>query len=265
MDIFSSFIYGLIQGITEFLPVSSSAHLALLPKFLEIKDPGITFDLMMHVGTALSVIVYFHKDLAQQMKVLFPALLHWQDKRREYIFMRNYSISLGATFLLAISLKGVAQEYGRDPVFIAINLALFGVLMYWFDRKRENKLDLNNSFNIKASLIIGFSQALAVFPGVSRSGITITAARSMGISRDLAFRYSFLLSLPVIFAAAILKVGEASLEGSFAIAPLLWGMSFSFVIGLLSIHLLMKLVSKTGLAVFAIYRIVLAIMLFYLF
>lgn len=261
MDIISASIYGLIQGITEFLPVSSSGHLALLPKFMNIKDPGVTFDLFMHIGTAFAVMLYFYKDLAREIKHIIPAAINWKDTRVEYVFFRNLLVSMFATFVIVLLIKNIAEEYGRSTYFIAINLAFFGILMYWFDKKADKtSADLEVKFSIKNALIIGFAQGIAVFPGVSRSGITITAARFLGVSREQALRYSFLLSLPVIFAGAAFKFIELNGE-HFSWSACFLGVLFSFVIGLMSIHFLMKIITRVGFAPFAIYRVILAIIL----
>lgn len=266
MDLFSSIIYGIIQGLTEFLPVSSSAHLALLPHFMHIKDPGISFDLAMHVGTALSIILYFRKEVLQ----LIAATIEWILKRKENqhpyrYYALNMIISTTATVVMVLIIKKAALDYGRFPALIAFNLFIFGLLMVVADYLSKSNSDLEmNNFQWKASLAIGLFQAFAIFPGVSRSGSTLTIARFMHLTREEATRFSFLLAVPIIFAG----MGEhlpALIRGeeSFDIIACLIGISVSFVTGLLTIHFFLGVVRKLGLAIFAVYRMIFSVVVYY--
>lgn len=258
-------IYGVVQGITEFLPVSSSGHLALLPHYLKIEDPGVAFDLAMHVGTALAVFVYFFKDIKEIILSAFGSGAE-KEKGRNWLF--NIILSTGLTFILAYALKDVAEVYGRGAVMISSNLVLFGALMWFFDHRgtREETHFMTSKVDYKRSLLIGLFQGLAVFPGVSRSGGTLTISRFLGLSRLEATRYSFLLSLPVIGAGFLYKLPEVFGEGaSFSLISLLVGLVLSFVVGLATIHYFLKFVSNMGLWVFSIYRFVLAVVTMLMF
>lgn len=264
MDILQATFYGIIQGLTEFLPISSSGHLALLPKFLNIKDPGVAFDLTMHVGTALAVILYFRKELKELIKDTFWTVLGKKEKLTSRSLLPLYMIaSTVTTLLLVVVLKGFVESWGaRAPKIIAFNLAFFGLLMFWADfkgSKSSNELMVKKD-QWKKALLIGFFQGFAIFPGVSRSGATLTISRFLGLERDEASRYSFLLSLPIILGGFVLKLPELLIADGqgVSIIACLWGTLMSFIMGLLSIHFFLKLIQNLGLGVYAIYRILLA-------
>ena len=256
--------YGFIQGVSEFLPISSSGHLALIPFFMELKDPGVIFDLVMHLGTAIAVILYFWKEVLELI-IQFKAFV-LRDRSKDTSFFKNFMISTIASFLLILVLKKYAFEYGRTPLMIGINFIFFGALMYLSDRRSGKDIDLTKFTKLKAAVLIGIAQSFAIFPGVSRSGITLTMARTLQMNRLQASRYSFLLSLPIILGSIVFKLpeilsGEAvSVSGNIMLA----GIVFSFVFGLVTIHYFLKLIAKIGLAYFAVYRCIVGALLIYL-
>lgn len=259
MSAIMAFFYGLIQGITEFLPISSSGHLALIPHFFEIKDPGVFFDLLMHLGTALAVIVYFHKDLFKMFKDSAP-LFKGKRNHPQSFYVQNYIIATVSSVIVILMVKDLAFSYGRNANIIALNLIVFGILLALSDRSSGESKDLTQKRDLKKAITIGVAQALAAFPGVSRSGITITAARFMGVSRENAGRFSFLLSLPIILAGIIYKL-PALLKGAViteSLAVIIIGVLSSFIIGLLSIHFFLGLINRFGLWVYGAYRVLLA-------
>lgn len=249
-------LYGFIQGVTEFLPVSSSAHLALIPFFTKLKDPGVVFDLMMHLGTALAVVIYFWKEV-KVLCIQFGHLLKRNLDQTQYL--QNFMIATLGSFGLILIIKNLAFEFGRSPLIIGINLIIFGALMYWSDRIASKQVNLARKKDYKKALIIGLAQSLAVFPGVSRSGITLTAGRYLGMGRLEASRFSFLLSLPVIIGSAVFKLPELLAgEGTYvAFDMLMLGIVSSFFFGLVTIHFFLKLISKIGLKYFSFYRFLL--------
>ena len=254
--------YGCVQGITEFLPISSSGHLALIPKFFTLEDPGVIFDLVMHLGTAVAVILYFRKDVFKLIQEMIT-LIKTRDFKNEGIFFQNFTFATIISVISILIIKDFALTYGRSSTFIAINLIVFGILMYLGDRTQSSDVDLVTKKDFKRSFLIGFSQSLAIFPGVSRSGITLTAARFSKLSRVDASKFSFLLSLPIILASIAYKApkifsGEAI---SVDISIVLIGTFVSFLVGILSIHLFLKVIAKMGLWVFTVYRIVLGIII----
>jgi len=257
-------IYGLIQGITEFLPISSSGHLALIPSFFELKDPGVIFDLVMHVGTALAVIVYFRKDVLRLLGE-FKLIVVKKDIQNTGFFFQNFILATMVSFICILLIKDIALANGRSSTFIAINLIFFGILMFISDLKKDTNVNLVEKRDFKRSILIGFSQSLAIFPGVSRSGITLTASRFSGMDRLQASRFSFLLSLPIIAASVAYKL-PAILKGdaiTVELSVVLIGVIVSFVVGLVTIHFFLQIIAKMGLWAFMVYRVVLGLIILY--
>lgn len=251
--------YGVIQGLTEFLPVSSSAHLALMPKFFNFTDPGLTFDLAMHLGTALAISIYFRLRLFILLKEFFVFFIPGHAGYGKKQMVLNMFFSTLFSFFLILLLKPISSNFGRNPQLIAFNLIFFAILMFFADRRIEGKVkEMNKKKSWKVAVSIGIAQAFAIFPGVSRSGVTITAARFFNISRLESSQYSFLLSLPIIFGGAFLKFREMDSMISFSYSQLIIGILVSLFVGLLTIHLFLQYISKIGLQYFVYYRIILA-------
>jgi undecaprenyl-diphosphatase len=262
MTIFDAIVYGFIQGISEFLPVSSSGHLALLPHVMNIQDPGVVFDLMMHLGTALAVIIYFRNDLKRYILTLRPALVKTSYSHPDFNFSRNFIISTIASVVLILALIPLSK-LARDPWYIVFNLSFFGAILWWADNynKKNSLLDspMEKGINLKLALIIGLAQAMAIFPGVSRSGITLTAALFLGMRRKEAGAYSFLLSLPIILAGILKDIPDLlKAQDGQSFAVLFSGVVSSFIVGWLTIHFFMKLIGKIELKFFSIYRFIIA-------
>lgn len=255
VDFLLATLYGVIQGLTEFFPVSSSAHLALLPKVMNFTDPGVLFDLSMHVGTALAVLIYFRKRII----VLGFALTR---KSEETTLARQMVVSTIVSIVGIFIFKSWAETFGRQVSIMAVNLIVFGLLMFVAD-KWEPMKKLMNEARIGPwffAVMIGLCQSLAIFPGVSRSGVTISAARFFGIDRVKASEYSFLLALPIIMGGFCYKL--MSLETvQFDWSVCLYGVLVSFIVGILSIHYFLKLVSNLSLNIFVVYRVILGIVL----
>jgi len=246
----------LLQGLTEFLPVSSSGHLALLPSLVDWPDQGLAFDVSVHIGTLIAVLAYFRNDL----RIIVA------DWIRSVAFGREVGASrLGWSVILATVPGGAAgfvlNQHGveslRSPTVIGLATVLFGVLLWWADRRGSRQRD-ERHIGWADVVVIGCAQALALIPGVSRSGVTITAAMAMGLTRAGAARFSFLLSIPIIAAAGGLKVVDAAtLPGGPDWLALGGGASISAVSAYLCIHYFLKLLDRVGMAPFAIYRLVL--------
>lgn len=267
MTIIDNLIYGAIQGVAEFLPISSSAHLALLPHFLKINDPGVVFDLMMHLGTALAVILYFKKELVTNFKYIIPSIIRYKDQDERFYYNRHLILATSVTVVMAVLLKKFGETIGREPWMISINLIVFGFFMWLADRKidREDEHFIKKTDYKKAALI-GFFQGLAISPGVSRSGATIGMGRYLGLGRKEASSFSFLLSLPIILLGAVAEIPllfKGNLQ--FEVGDCLWGIVFSFCFGIVTIHFFVKIIKNIGLAPFLIYRLVLAGLLVYHF
>lgn len=260
-DTLVAVIYGIIQGVTEFLPVSSSGHLALIPYFLGSKDPGVFFDLAMHVGTALAVIVSFRHQL---ILLLNQTLSISVDSKSH--FARNFYFASLITVIFVFLLKGLAESYGRSPNLIAFNLVFFGAIMWACDYLGKKDINLFHKTDFFRSGLIGLSQSFAIFPGVSRSGITLSSSRMLGLSRRSAASFSFLLSLPIIIGGFFYKL--LGLARDNALVDIDWtsvtvGIFVSFIIGLITIRFFMSLLSKVGLGIYFWYRLILAVIIIY--
>lgn len=253
--------YGVVQGLAEFLPVSSSGHLVLLPRLLGIPDPGLLFDLAMHVGTALAVMVYFRGDLRDAARGLLRIAGTGGVSGPDSARAANLALTTLVSVACVLALSPLHGAVGRDPRLVAFNLAFFGVLMALCDLRPDRRGAglLSRGLDVPRASLIGALQGLAVFPGVSRSGATIGAARLLGLGRAEAARYSFLLALPLILGGFLRGLLDArGTDLAFRWAELAGGALVSFLVGLLAIHWFLGMVRRLGLWVFAAYRVLLA-------
>ncbi len=268
MSFIEAIVYGIIQGLSEFLPISSSGHLALLPYVMKIDDPGVVFDLMMHLGTALAVITYFRKDIFRYAKTFTPSLANFKTGSEDQWFVRNFILSTFTSVFFILLLIPIAK-FARNPWIIMFNLSAFGGLLWFSDWKNSKNQNLLSSpmalkFNWKLAFLIGLAQAFAIFPGVSRSGITLTMALLLGMRRKEAGAYSFLLSLPIIIAGIFKEVPDLmKTQNDSSLLILLTGVGASFFVGWATIHFFMKLIAKIELKYFAFYRWLIAILMAY--
>lgn len=261
IDWFQALVLAILQGLTEFLPISSSAHLLLPAQLLGWPDQGLAFDVAVHVGTLAAVLFYYRTDL----QVMFTALLHSftggaaSDDSRMAWYLVLATIPAGLVGLLAGDL---IEEQLRSLPVIATTTLVFGLLLGYADR-RASRSPGGRSLNLTTALVIGAAQALAPVPGVSRSGITMTAGLMLGLTRQAAARFSFLLSIPIIAAAGTLKLGElleSPLEPDWAV--LVIGLVISAVTAYCCIALFLRLIDRVGLMPFVVYRLLLAALLY---
>lgn len=261
MTIFQAFILGLLQGLAEFLPVSSSAHLFLAPWFFKWEDPGLAFDVFLHGGTLIALLLYFGRDWIGLIKAGIASALERKigfDRERLLFWLLVIGSIPGA--LAGLKFEHVVEEVFRNPLLVAINLALLGFLLYWVDGKYASLRSLEE-LTPKDALWIGIAQAFAIFPGVSRSGSTITMARLRGVSRESAARFSFMLALPITGGAVVHKLPEVrhlAATGTLPWGYLITGFVASAVSGLLAIHVLLTYVRIADYRIFAWYRVALA-------
>jgi undecaprenyl-diphosphatase len=243
---------GLVQGLGEFLPISSSAHLILTPWFFGWPDPGLTFDVALHVGTLAAVGVYFWRDWVQ---LLLAAPRPRSANGRLFWLLLLGAIPGG---IAGVLLDNLAEQALRAPLLIAMTLSVMGLVLFAADRwSRSDRTDLR-AIGVADVALIGIAQALAIVPGVSRSGITIAVARARGIERAAAARFSFLLGTPIIAGAALFKLRHL-LETPAAInGPFLAGIATAAIIGALSIGILLRYLRQAGLGIFVVYRLLLA-------
>ena len=257
MSVFKAVILGIIQGVAEFLPISSSAHLILVPYLLGWKNSGLSFDIALHFGTMLAVLLIFFKD----WWILFTgAITSIKDKKLNTngkIFW-YLVIATVPSAIAGLLLDDIIENIIRDKIWIiALALSLMGLFIFvgdkWASKHYKKEKDLD-SITIKEALIIGISQIFALIPGFSRSGTTILAGRLQGLSKEAITKFTFLLSVPVICGATILELKELSLTKEIIV-----GILSSFSMGIISIKFLLSYIKKHDFSVFAFYRVILAI------
>ena len=255
-------VLAIVQGLTEFLPISSSGHLVLVPYLVAWTDQGLAFDVAVHFGSLIAVCLFFREDIAGLLRGGVRILGGDVKSPQSYMAL---AIVLGTIPAAAAGLLFASwiEANLRDPSIIVYTLAGYGILMALADRfaKREKGIA---EIRIRDALIIGVAQALALVPGTSRSGVTITAGRLLGFERQDAARFSFLLSAPVILLATVYKGAELVLgDDVVAWGQLALGVVVSAIVAYLSIEFFMRFVSRIGLAPFAIYRLALAGLILY--
>lgn len=251
MSLLEAIVLGLVQGLGEFLPISSSAHLVLVPWLFKWPDPGLTFDVALHIGTLIAVIAYFWQDWVRLVVGGFTDI-HGTEGRLFWFLVLATIPGAAGGFLL----ENYAETIFRTPLLIAVMLIIMGIILYWADRRAAKTMEIEE-LGLKESLLIGFSQMLAVIPGVSRSGITMTTGLLTGLTREGAARFSFLLSTPIIFGAALVKLPELAANPAMVDNNFLVGMLVACVTGLLSIGFLLRYIQTKNFLPFAWYRFVL--------
>ena len=263
MTLIQIIVLAIVQGLTEFLPISSSAHLILVPVVSDWTDQGLAFDVAVHVGTLSAVVWYFRHEVVGmtrdwgiscvQRKTVGDSRLAWA--------VIIATIPVGAAGLLLHDFVDTAL---RSPVVIAWATIGFGLLLWWADVQGKRERD-EHSLSWKDIIIVGLAQVLALIPGTSRSGITMTAGLMLGLTRNGAARFSFLLSIPTILMAGGYKGLKLLDDGNVDWTAIILGTVLSAVTAYLCIHLFLKLLERIGMLPFVIYRLVLGVVLLYLF
>lgn len=257
MNNLHALVLGAVQGLTEVLPISSSAHLILIPDILKWPESGITFDVALHIGTFIALACYFWRDIFDLVYNFIGSLtgkgLQTPGNRLPWfiIFATIPAAIVGKRFE-----EPIEEIFRHSPAIICSFLIGFAILLAFADTIGAKRWKLDR-MTLKSAFIIGLAQCLALMPGVSRSGITITAALLLGYNRETSARFSFLLSLPIVFGAAVLKVGHLLKTGIPAgeTTPLLIGIVSSAIFGYLSVMFLLKLVQRYSLYPFVWYRL----------
>ena len=280
MNLFHVIILALIQGLTEFIPVSSSAHLILPSQLIESwPDQGIDFDIAVHFGTLLAVVLFFRKDIILMIKSLFALVFGKGEVNNEYarlaIFIIIATIPVG---LMGIILKDYIEGYARSGILIGLTTIIFGALLFFaerynkrfFNKSLENTKEINekgyHTLTSKRAIYIGLAQVLAIIPGTSRSGITMTAGYFLGLSPSMAAKFSFLLSIPTIGASALLATKDIIENGtSIPLMYLIVGVVVSFICAFIVIKLFLDFLTKVGLLPYVIYRLILGAILLIVF
>jgi len=255
MTVFQAVILGLVQGLAEFLPISSSAHLVLTPWVFGWSDPGLSFDVALHVGTLIAVLWYFRAEwvkLTQSAIALVRTRRADTEEKRRFLYLVVATIPAAAGGVL---LEEYAETTFRSPALMAVTLMVMGVVLWAVDRYAARDRPLS-ALSLRDAVLIGLAQVLALVPGVSRSGSTMTAGRALRLDRQSAAVFSFLMSMPVTAAAALLKVPD--LLRTEGITPtLIAGVLSAGISSWLAIAVLLRYISRHSFGVFAVYRLAL--------
>ena len=260
MSILQALVLGVIQGLTELLPISSSGHLEIIPwLFNWTSDPQFNidfegFDVALHFGTFLAIALFFFKDWIKLIVGGFNQVV----KKKKTTEGRMFWYLVIATIpggIIGLLLDTFAGDILKKPIIIAIALIVMGIILYFVDKKSKSTTNYEH-MSFKQTFLIGLSQCLAFIPGVSRSGITMTAGRAMGVDRTSAARYSFMLSAPIVFAATIFKLKDFVFN-----IPFFIGVLTSFIVGIIVIKWLLNYLQKGSFKLFAIYRVIFGIII----
>ncbi len=257
MSVFKAVILGIIQGVAEFLPISSSAHLIVVPYLFGWEESPMAFDIALHFGTMMAVLVIFFKDW---WNLFIGAIKDFKTKKKSTNgkMFWNLVIATIPAAIIGVLLDDVIENVVREKIWlIAVLLAVMGILIYIGDKWASIHYKIETKFediSLKQALIVGISQAFAIVPGFSRSGTTILAGRLQGISKEAITKFTFLMSVPVICGATILKIGDLELTKEVII-----GILSSFSMGIISIKFLLNYIKKNDFSIFAFYRVIIAI------
>ena len=247
-----SALLGAIQGLTEFLPVSSSAHLALAPRIFSFPDPGLTFDVALHLGTLLAVLIYYRTTW---LRLGSGALRDPRGKQARTLGL--LALATIPAVVAGLLLEHVAEDLFRDPRSIALCLIVFSGVMIWADCRGEKAQGSWRALGARTVILVGCAQALALMPGVSRSGATMSAALLLGLGRSEAAEFSFLMATPIVVGAALLKLrhlAAADLTGPFWL-----GLAVSAAVGFAAVDAFLRFLPKGGLKPYAYYRVALGL------
>jgi undecaprenyl-diphosphatase len=263
-DVIHALILGIVQGLTEFLPVSSSAHLNLFPWIFGWSEISDSFDVALHLGTLLAIVIFFFKDWVKLIKGGYNQVV--KKKRTTegrmfwYIVFATIPAGILSLILDKISEKILGDNLNVEMLVIAITLIVMGIILYVVDKNSKSNVKYEK-ITLKQSMLIGLSQAIAAaFPGVSRSGITMTVARYLGVDRESAAKYSFMLAAPITLAAVIFDLDKFTLG-----LPFIVGVIASFIVGAFIIKFLLDYLKKGSFKVFAVYRIIIGLVVIGIF
>ena len=262
MEYFKFILYGLIQGLTEFFPVSSTAHLKVVSLFLGMDDPGPSLSATIQFGSVLAIVWYFRNDIFNLRRKSSEKFLEYLLQER---LLKSILIGTIPIVLLGGSIKLFSPYFFDNVLRSNLSIALVSILMAFFmylaDSTKRGSININNH-NYSDSFLIGFFQAFAIFPGVSRSGVTISSALISGWERGDAAKFSFFLGMPAISLAAIVEFISSFNEfSSLGFLPLVFGLFSAFLSSLLAIDLLLKYFCSNGLKIFIIYRLIFGVVI----
>lgn len=250
MTFFQAIIYGILQGIGEFLPISSSAHLIAVPQVFKWPDPGLSFDVMLHLGTLVAVVAFFWKDWIRLITAGLKGAKTTDGKLFWFLVVASVP---GA--LIGMALEKKAETAFRSLLLIGIMLIIMGVVLYVVDKYGKKKVPLEK-IGLKRSFFIGLAQAFAIVPGVSRSGSTMSMALLFGLTREAAARFSFLLSTPIILGAGLVKLKDIIHTPHDQLPMYIAAFATAAITGFLSIKFLLDYLKNKGFGIFVVYRVV---------
>lgn len=263
MDFLQVIVLALVQGISEFLPISSSAHLVLVPKLLGWQDQGLAFDVAVHVGTLTAILFYFKDSLKKLLADFFASMMH-RKKVGDSTIVWSVGFATLPVGLCGLALNDIIEQCARSGIIIAITTILFALVLFIADKNHGLKSEYD--MTIKLAFIIGLAQAIALIPGVSRSGITMSTALLLGFSRTASANFSFLMSIPVILLAGLLEtVKLVNSPWHISWSDLILGAVVSGVSAYICVRLFMALISKMSMLPFVVYRLVLGVFLIAVF
>lgn len=255
MTVIQGIILGIVQGLTEFLPISSSGHLNVFPWLFNWEMLSDGMDVALHIGTLLALVIFFFKDWLNLVKAGYKKVIKKEDSKEGKIFWYLVIATIPAGILSLVldkvSDKIIGDDINFQMAIIAITLIVMGILLYIADKKSKSTTNYEN-LSLKQSILIGASQAIAAaFPGVSRSGITMTTARFLKVDRESAAKFSFMLAMPITLAAVIFDLSNFVFN-----LPIILGILASFITGVVVIKFLMDYLKKGSFKVFAVYRMI---------
>jgi undecaprenyl-diphosphatase len=256
---FEAVVLGLVQGLTEFLPISSSAHLRIVGDAAGWSDPGAAFTAIVQIGTELAVLIYFRHDIARIVRAWCRSLLH-RGRPLDHDARMGWLIIVGSIpiVVLGLLLQDQIETTFRDLRIVAIALVAFSLILYVADRMSSGRRELGD-LTVRHGLVYGLAQALALIPGVSRSGGTITAGRFLGYSREAAARYSFLLAIPAVLGSGVFQA-QQSLDSGIDWGPTLVATVIAFLVGYAVIAWLLRYLAHGSFTPFVVYRVVLGLL-----
>jgi len=261
VDFLRAVVLGVLQGLTEFLPISSSAHLAIFPRFLGWDDPGAAFTAVIQIGTELAVVIYFWRDIVTIAAGWLRGLVS-ADARAELEWRMGWFVIIGSVPIVMLGLAfqdAIKQEF-RRVALIAVALIVFGLILGLAERLGRKNRPIE-TLTVRDAVLFGLAQACALFPGVSRSGATISMGLFLGFERRAATRYAFLLAIPAVLGAGIYNLKDIPGQpNAYGTGPTIVATVVSFVVGLAIIHWLLEYVSRRSYTPFVVYRVALGVL-----
>lgn len=268
MNLLEAFVLGMVQGLTEALPISSSAHIVITEYLFGLKFKGLTLEIFLHLASVLAIMIYFRKDLIDIVKGFFGFFVRKTPENKVHFRFGIYIlIATAITGVLGVALKDVVGDSLKTPAVIASFLALTGVFLILIERMKKVGVKTEETMSFKDSIIVGLGQSLAIIPGLSRSGTTLVAGLLSGLDRKTAVRFSFLMAIPVILGSTILELKNFSTDLISQVGGLNLTVGFlsSFIFSIVGIVWLIKFLEKSKLIYFALYCFVLAAFVYFYF